>query len=184
MNFRCGVLYLGFKTDIISAPASDTNTGVIQAPEKPTNNDDDESPFRALQQELGLSRVEIPALRPRRNDDLFQIRLRPDTVRDEAALHTAINEIIYNEDRVQAFMRLALSPAEAAAVRDRQAAQVLSQFTDEALTLRDALWYLEYVGWDVELAILQQVHDHIYRTEAPGAESVGSHYLNRQASGF
>jgi hypothetical protein len=69
-------------------------------------------------------------------------------------------------------MRLFLNPAEAISVCDQQAARVLSQFTDESLTLRDALWYLEYTGWDVELAILQQLHDSIDRTEAPDANSV------------
>jgi hypothetical protein len=71
-------------------------------------------------------------------------------------------------------MRLSLTPPEASAVRDRQAAQVLSQFTDESLTLRNALWYLEYAGWDTELAILYQIHDNIDRTEAPSADSVSS----------
>lgn len=69
-------------------------------------------------------------------------------------------------------MRLALTPAEATSVRDLQAAQVLSHVTDETLTLRDALWYLEYADWDVELAILHHMHDHIDRTEAPGPDSV------------
>ena len=72
-------------------------------------------------------------------------------------------------------MRLSLTPAEATAVRDRQAAQLLSQLTDETLTLRDALWYLEYAGWDVELAILHHMHDNIDRTEAPGPDSVSLH---------
>jgi hypothetical protein len=116
--------------------------------------------------------VETPALRPRRDSDPFAIRLRPGATRDEATLHSAINDIVYNEFRVQTFMRLSLTPAEAASVRDRQAAQVLSQFMDDSLTLRDALWYLEYAGWDVELAILHQMHDHIDRTEAPDAGSV------------
>jgi len=116
--------------------------------------------------------VVIPALRPRRDNDPFAIRLRPGATRDEATLHSAINDIVYNEHRVQKFMRLALTPAEAASVRDLQAAQVLSQFMDDSLTLRDALWYLEYAGWDVELAILHQMHDHIDRTEAVTAGSV------------
>lgn len=87
-------------------------------------------------------------------------------------MHNAISEVIYNEDHAQSFMRLSLTPAEAASVRDRQAAQFLSQSTEETLNLRDALWYLEYAGWDVELAILQYMHDYIDRTEAPGPKSV------------
>jgi hypothetical protein len=148
-----------------------TNPTAPQTPERPCSGGDD-SPFSDLRRELGLSRIEIPALRPRRSSDPFTLRLRPGAARNEANLQTAINEIIYNEDRVQNFMRLSLTPAEAAAVRDRQAAQVLSSFTDESLTLRDALWYLEYASWDVDLAILQQNHDEIDRTEAPGPESV------------
>jgi hypothetical protein len=116
--------------------------------------------------------VEIPALRPRRHSDPFAIHLRPGANRDESTLHNAVNDIVYNEYRVQTFMRLSLTPAEAASVRDHQAAQVLSQFTDDSLTLRDALWYLEHAGWDVELAILHQMHDHIDRAEAGIAGSV------------
>jgi hypothetical protein len=165
---------------MVSAQVSSPDDAVPQTPENPVSNDE-KSPFHALRQELGLSRVEVPALRPRRNDDPFQLRLHPDALRDEGTLQAAVNEIIYNEDRVQSFMRLSLTQAEAASVRDLQAAQVLSQFTDESLNLRDALWYLEYADWDVELAILQEMHDNIDRTEAPGAESVRS-YPNRQPS--
>jgi hypothetical protein len=118
--------------------------------------------------------VEIPALRQRCDGDPFVILLRPSATRDEPTLRNAINEIVYNEYRVQTFMRLSLTPAEAASVRDRQAAQVLSHSTDESMTLRDALWYLEYAGWDVDLAILQQMHDHIDRTEAPSDDSVST----------
>jgi hypothetical protein len=70
-------------------------------------------------------------------------------------LQTAINEVVYNEDRVQAFMKLSLTPADATAVRNRQAAQFLSDFMDESLTLGHALWYPGYASWDVELAVLQ-----------------------------
>ncbi len=164
----------------MSVQASEQCPGVPQTPDKPIANDD-ESPFHALRQELGLSRVAVPALRPRRHDDPFQIRLPPGAVRNEATLQTAINDIVYNDDRVQSFMRLSLTPAEATAVRDRQAAQLLSQFTDESLTLRDGLRYLEYAGWDVELAFLHQMHDSIDRGEAPGPESVRRR-LNGQAS--
>ena len=156
----------------MSAQASMPDLEVPRTPRSPVSNDDVASPFRVLRRELGLSRVELPLLRPRHNEDPFQIRLRPEAIRDEFTLQTVINEVVYNEDRVQSFMRLSLTPVEAASVRDRQAAQVLSQFTDESLDLRDALWYLEYVGWDVELAILQQIHDSIDRAEAPSADSV------------
>lgn len=145
--------------------------GDQQIPSLTTTNGSD-SRFHALRQELGLSRANAPALRPRHNIDPFLIRLRPDQVRNEETLLAAVNDMVYNEQPVQMFMRLALTPAEATAVRDRQVAQVLSEFTDDSLTLRDALWYLEFVGWDVELAILQQLHDYIQRTEAPGPGSV------------
>jgi hypothetical protein len=155
----------------MSAEARDQATDSPKTPESTAGNDED-SPFRSLRQELGLSRVATPAFRPCRNSDPFTLRLRPDEVRNEANLQTAINELIYNDERVQIFMRLSLTSAEATAVRDRQAAQVLSQFIDDTLTLRDALWYLEYADWDVELAILHQMHDWIDRNEAPSAESV------------
>lgn len=160
----------------MSEEASVSVSADPQTPQRPISSDDAGSPFRTFRQELGLSRVEVPALRPRSNSsDPFIIRLQPGVVRDEASLQVAINEIIYNEDRVQTFMRLSLTPAEATAVRDRQAAQLLSQLKDESLTLRDALWYLEYAGWDVELAFLHRMHDIIDRTEAPGPDSVSSH---------
>ena len=166
--------FVYIETDKMTAEASKIGTDAPKTPEKIASDDDGESPFRTLRQELGLSRIVTPALRPRRNTDPFVFRLRPDIVRNEVNLQAAINEIIYNEDRVQTFMRLSLTPAEATSVRDLQAAQVLAQFTDETLTLRDALWYLEYANWDVELAILQQMHDHIDRNEAPKAGSVSS----------
>ncbi|ERF76838.1 hypothetical protein EPUS_07628 [Endocarpon pusillum Z07020] len=157
----------------LQGEASASASADPQTPPRPIISDDAGSPFRTFRQELGLSTVEVPALRPRSDSsDPFVIRLRPSVVRDEASLQAAINEIIYNEDRVQTFMRLSLSPAEATAVRDRQGAQVLSQLNDESLTLRDALWYLEYAGWDVELAILHHMHDIIDRAEAPGPNSV------------
>jgi hypothetical protein len=153
---------------------SEQTTSDRQAPRTPNESASSESgrPFRALRRELGLSRVETPALRPRHNSNPFQLRIGPDAVRSEAALQTAINEVVYNEDCVQDFMRLSVTPAEAISVRGQRAARVLSQFTDESLTLRDALWYLEYTGWDVELAILQQLQDSIDRAEAPNANSV------------
>jgi hypothetical protein len=153
------------------AETKEPTTDAPGTPEKSTS-EGDHSPFRTLRKELGLIRADIPALRPRSNSDPFRLRLHSGTVRNEATLQTAINEVVYNEDRVQSFMRLSLTLAEASPVRDRQAAQVLSAFADESLTLRDALWYLEHAGWDVELAILQQMHDAIDRAEAPGPESV------------
>lgn len=151
--------HIPIETDMMTAEASNLGKDAPKTPEK-TAGEDGESPFRALREELGLARVATPALRPRRSTDPFVLRLRPEMVRSEENL-----------------MTLALTPAEATAVRDRQAAQVLSQCMDETLTLKEALWYLEWADWNVELAILQQMHDHIDRNEAPKTGSVSSHLI-------
>jgi hypothetical protein len=163
-------------TQYMQGPSTPATATTAAATDQPAAEGvgDNPSPFRALRDELGLSRLDTtPALVPRRpSAEAFDLRLPVGTARDEANLQTAINEVIYNQERVQNFMRLSLTPAEATAVRDRQAARVLAEVDSADMTLRDVLWYLEYTDWDVEGAILQVIRDQIERNEAPAETTV------------